>query len=73
MQDNNVNFSFSDVRRLAYEWMVSLNRTTSMGCINATRKIEEMFKESDRFTEETEEQLLDEEDDVDSMEDEIDD
>ncbi len=44
-----------------------------MGYINATRKIEETFKKSDRFTEEIEEQLLDEEDDIDSMEDEIDD
>jgi hypothetical protein len=71
--DKNVNFSFGDVQHLPYEWMTSLNRTTAMGYINATRKIEETFKKSDRFTEEIEEQLLDEEDDIDSMEDEIDD
>jgi hypothetical protein len=73
VRDNNVNFSISDVRRLAYEWMVSLNSTTAMGYVNEAHKIEDMFKKSDRFTEEIEEQLLDEEDDVDSMEDEIDD
>ena len=73
VRDKNANFSFSDVRHLAYQWMTSLSRTTAMGYINETRKIEDMFKKSDRFTEEIEEQLVDEDEDVDSVTEETDD
>ncbi|CAF4085892.1 unnamed protein product [Rotaria sp. Silwood2] len=73
VRDKNVNFSFNDVRNLAYQWMTSLSATTAMGYINETRKIEDMFKKSDRFTEEIEDQLIDEDEDVDSMTEEMDD
>jgi hypothetical protein len=59
---------------LAYEWMTSLNRVTATGYINETRKIEEILKKSDRFTEEIEEQLVDdEEEEVDSAVEDVDD
>ncbi len=57
LRDRNINFSLSDARRLAYQWITSLNRTTAMGYISETRKIEDVFKKSDRFMEEIEEQL----------------
>jgi hypothetical protein len=44
-----------------------------MGYVNETRKVEDMFKKSDRFTEEIEEQLVDEDEDVDSVTEETDD
>jgi hypothetical protein len=73
VRDKNVNFGFSDVRHLAYQWMMSLSRVTAMGYINETRKIEDTFKKSDRFTEEIEEQLIDEEEDVDSATEDVND
>ncbi|CAF3971526.1 unnamed protein product [Rotaria sp. Silwood1] len=39
VRDKNVNFSFNDVRHLAYQWMISWNEVTAMGYINKTRKI----------------------------------
>ncbi len=71
--DNNINFSLRDVRHLAYKWMTSLSRATAMGYINETHKIEGIFKSSDRFTEEIEEQLVKEEEEVDSVSEEVDD
>jgi hypothetical protein len=73
VRDKNVNFSFSDVRHLPYQWMISLSEVTNMGYINEIRKIEDIFKKSDRFTEVIEEQLVDEEEDVDSAEEGMDD
>jgi len=73
VRDNNVNFSLKDVRHLAHQWMLSLSKVTAMGYINETQKIENMFKKSDRFIEEIEEQLIDEEEDTDSSEEEMDD
>jgi hypothetical protein len=72
VRDKNVNFSFSGARHLAYQWMISLSRVTAMGYINETRKIEDMFMKSDRFTEEIEEQLVIEEKDVDSVAEDVD-
>jgi hypothetical protein len=71
--DNNVNFSLSEVRHLACQWMTSLKRSTAMGSIRETRNIEEIFKSSDKFTEEIEEQLVDEDEEVDSATEEMDD
>ncbi len=71
--DKNVNFSCSDVRHLAYQWMISLSEVTTMGYINKTLKIEDIFKKSDQFTEVIEEQLVDEEEDIDSAEEDMDD
>jgi hypothetical protein len=53
--------------------MTSLSKATSRGYINETCKIEDMFKKSDRFTEEIEEQWVDEEEEVDSVAEEMDD
>jgi hypothetical protein len=44
-----------------------------MEYINEIRKIKDTFKKSDRFTEEIEEQLIDEEEEVDSASEEVDD
>ena len=71
VRDNNVNFSLRDVGHLAYEWMASLNRSIAMGYIRETHKIEDIFKSSDKFTEEIEEQLVDEDEEVDSVTDEM--
>ena len=65
VRHKNVNFSFSDVRHLAYEWMTYLSRTIAMEYINEIRNIEDMFMKSDRFTEEIEQQLVDEDEDED--------
>jgi len=73
VRERNVNFSLSDVRRLAYQWMTSLNRATTIGYINERRKIEGIFKKSDRFTEEIEEQLIDDKEGVDSAVEDVDD
>ncbi len=73
VRDNNVNFSLGEVRHLAYQWMASLNRSTAIGYIRETRKIEDIFKSSDKFTEEIEEQLVDEDEEVDSATEEMDD
>jgi hypothetical protein len=66
VRDNNVNFSLVEVRELAYQCMISLNRSTGMEYIRETRKIEDIFKSSDRFTEEIEEQLVDDVEEFDS-------
>ncbi len=66
VRDKNVNFSLNDVGHLAYQWMTSLSRETAIGYINQTRKIEDVFKKSDRFTAEIEEQVVDEEEEVSS-------
>jgi len=73
VRDNNVSFSLSDVRHLPYQWMMSLNSTTAMGYVNEARQIEDILKKSDRFTEEIEEQLVDEKGKVDSATEEMDD
>ncbi len=51
--------------------MRSLNRATAMEYINKTRKIEDIFKKSYRFTAEIEEQLVDEEEEVGSVAEEV--
>ena len=73
VRENNVNFSLADVRHLAYQWMVSLKGSTALGYIRETRRIEDIFKSSDKFTEEIEEDLVDEGEDVDSITDDMDD
>jgi hypothetical protein len=71
VRDKNVSFSLKDVRQLAHHWMTSLSRETAAGYVYQTRKVEDTFKKSDRFTEEIEEQLVDEEDEVSSEVEEI--
>ncbi len=63
VREKNVKFNLGDVQHLAYQQMTPLSRTTAMGYINGTRKIEDVFKKCDRFTEEIGEQLIDEEED----------
>lgn len=69
VRDNNLKFSLNDVMDLASQWMTSLSRNTAMGYINETRKIKDMFKKSERFIEEIQEQLVEEneDEDVDSV------
>jgi tetrahydromethanopterin S-methyltransferase subunit H len=47
VRDKNVNYSLSDVRRVTYPWMTSLNRVTAVGYINETCKIQDIFKTFD--------------------------
>lgn len=71
VRDHNVNFTLGDVRHLSYQWMMSLGTETAIGYINRTRKIESIYKKSDRFTEQIEEELVNEEEEVDSEGEEI--
>ena len=43
-----------------------MSRETAIGYINQTRKTEDIFKKSDRFTEEIEEQVVDDEEEASS-------
>ena len=63
VRENNTNFRLSDVRHLAMEWISSLTAGDSAAYIDHTLKIEETFKKSDRFSEQIEEDLIDEDDD----------
>ncbi|CAF2922442.1 unnamed protein product [Rotaria sp. Silwood2] len=63
VRDNNVNFRLSDVRHLAQEWMLNLKTATVTAYLNHVYNIEEMFKKSDAFTEQLEEDLLDNDND----------
>ncbi|CAF1609520.1 unnamed protein product, partial [Didymodactylos carnosus] len=63
VRKNNINFRLSDVRHLAMQWISSLTAGDSGAYIDHTLKIEETFKKSDRFTEQIEEDLMDEDDD----------
>jgi hypothetical protein len=51
--------------------MTSLNRVTAVGYINETCKIQDIFKTFDWFTEEIEEQLVDQNEVVDSKAEEM--
>ena len=62
VRNNNVSFRLSDVRHLAQEWMLNLQTTTVTAYLNHVYNIEEMFKKSDAFTEQLEEDLLDDDD-----------
>ncbi|CAF2783812.1 unnamed protein product [Rotaria sp. Silwood2] len=59
VRDNNVNFRLSDVRHLAQEWMLNLKTATVTAYLNHVYNVEEMFKKSDAFTEQLQEDLLD--------------
>ena len=68
-QKTNTNFRLIDVRHLAMQWISSLTAGDSGAYIDHTLKIEETFKKTDRFSEQIEEDLMDEEgDDVNSEE-----
>jgi len=66
VHENNTNFRLTDVRNSAQEWMASLDASTANSYIHHVRNIENTFKKSDNFTEFVEEQIIDDEDDVDS-------
>ena len=69
VRDNNTNFRLSDVRNLAQHWMVSVDRTTVAAYFQHIRDIENPFKKSDNFAEQMEEEIVDEDEDVDSEDD----
>ena len=75
VREHNTNFRLSDVRNLAHKWMDSLDASTAASYIDHAHNIENTFKKSDCFTEQVEEQIIDdednEEDDMDSEEEEI--
>lgn len=68
VRKNNTNFRLSEVRSLAFEWIHSLTADSATAYIDHVLKIEATFKESDRFIEQIEEDLVDEEENVDSEE-----
>ena len=61
VRDNNVNFRLGDVQHLAQEWLLNLKTATVTVYLNHVYNIEEKFKKSDAFTEQLEEDLLDDE------------
>ncbi len=66
VRDNNVNFRLSDVQHLAQEYMLNLKTATVTAYLNHVYNIEEIFKKSDAFTEQLEEDLLDDDDELES-------
>ena len=70
VRDNNINFRLSDVRNLAQHWMVSVDTTTVAAYIQHIRDIENTFKKSDSFAEQIEEEIIDEDEEMDSEDDE---
>lgn len=62
VRKNNTKFQLTDVRRLAVQWMSSLTAVQSAEYINHVFKIEETFKKSDKFIEQIEEDLVDDDD-----------
>jgi len=69
VRDNNINFRLSDVRNLAHHWMVSVDTTTVAAYLQHIRAIENTFKKSDSFAEQIEEEIIDEDEEVDSEDD----
>ena len=74
VREHNTNFRLSDVRNLTQTWMASLDASTATSYIDHAQNIENTFKKSDRFTEQIEEQIVDDDDeednDIDSEEEE---
>ena len=62
VREHNTNFRLSNVRNLTQTWMASLDASTTASYLDHARNIETTFKKSDRFTEEIEEQIIDDED-----------
>ena len=57
VRDNNTNFRLSDVRKLAEQWMASLDASTVISYQDYVRTIENTYKVSDNFVETIEEQI----------------
>ena len=70
VRKNNTNFRLSDVSHLAMQWLSSLTASDTTAFIDHVLKIEETFKKSDRFIEQIEEDIMDEDDDGVSSEEE---
>ena len=62
VREHNTNFRLSNVRNLTQTWMASLDASTAASYLDHARNIETTFKKSDRFTEQIEEQIIDDED-----------
>ncbi len=75
VREHNTNFRLSDVRNLTQTWMTLLDASTAASYCDHAWNIENTFKKSDRFTEQIEEQIIDDEDEeeneMDSEEEEI--
>jgi hypothetical protein len=70
VRDNNINFRLSDVRYLAEQWMTSLDAKTATAYLDHARNIENTFKKADSFAEQIEEEIVSEDEEVDSEEEE---
>ena len=64
--DNDGNFRLSDVRKLAQQWIASLDVSTFISYYGHVRKIENTYKISDNFAESIEDQIIDDDVDTDS-------
>jgi hypothetical protein len=62
VREHNTSFRLSDVRALTQTWMNSLDTATAASCLDHAQDIENTFKKSDCFTEQIEEQIIDDED-----------
>ncbi len=71
VRDKNISNSLSDVQRLAYRWMTSLNRVTVVDYLNETCKIQDIIKKPDRLNEKIEEQSVDGGEEVNSVAEEM--
>ncbi|CAF3868020.1 unnamed protein product [Rotaria magnacalcarata] len=71
VRDNNINFRLSDVRYLAEQWMTSLDAKPATAYLDHARNIENMFKKADSFAEQIGEEIVSEDEEVDSEEEEM--
>ncbi|CAF0826258.1 unnamed protein product [Didymodactylos carnosus] len=62
IRDNNTNFCLPDVERLASEWIAAVDEATAQSYIAHAHQHELVFKQTDAFAEEVEDQLIDDED-----------
>jgi transposase len=66
VRDNNINFRLSDVRYLAEQWMTSLDAKTATAYLDHARNIENTFQKADSFIEQIKEEIVDEDEEIDS-------
>ena len=66
VRENNNTFCISDVRDLSLRWIASVDAPSATAYIEHTRKVEQTFKESDQFTQQLEEDIIDDDEEVES-------
>ena len=66
VRKNNTSFILSDVRKLTQRWIASLDANSAAAYIQHTRAIEETFEKSDQFIKQIEEEIIDDDEEMDS-------